>query len=89
MYETLREMSFCTKGYAPIHIQRPFLDNKRYMRNSCNENPNGEYMLWWLFYTWIKKLLIKKPKSQFLVVFQSFFGQDLAEFGSFGQILLH
>jgi hypothetical protein len=21
-------MSFCTKGYAEIHIQRPFLDNK-------------------------------------------------------------
>jgi hypothetical protein len=27
-YETLRKMSFCTKGYAEIHIQRPFLDNK-------------------------------------------------------------
>jgi hypothetical protein len=27
-YETLRKASFCTKGYAEIHIQRPFLDNK-------------------------------------------------------------
>jgi hypothetical protein len=27
-YETLRKTSFCTKGYAKIHIQRPFLDNK-------------------------------------------------------------
>jgi hypothetical protein len=27
-YETLRKTSFCTKGYAEIHIQRPFLDNK-------------------------------------------------------------
>jgi hypothetical protein len=37
------------------------------------------------FYFW------KKPKSQFLVAFQSSssFGQILADFGSFGQILLH
>jgi hypothetical protein len=27
-YETLRKKSFCTKGYAEIHIQRLFLDNK-------------------------------------------------------------
>jgi hypothetical protein len=27
-YETLRKMSFYTKEYAEIHIQRPFLDNK-------------------------------------------------------------
>jgi hypothetical protein len=27
-YETLRKTSFCTKGYAEIHIQRLFLDNK-------------------------------------------------------------
>ena len=27
-YETLRKMSYCTKGYAEIHIQRQFLDNK-------------------------------------------------------------
>jgi hypothetical protein len=29
MYETLRKMSFCTKGYAKIHIQRSLLDNKK------------------------------------------------------------
>jgi hypothetical protein len=27
-YETLRKTSFCTKGCAEIHIQRPFLDIK-------------------------------------------------------------
>jgi hypothetical protein len=27
-YGTLKKMSFCTKGYAEIHIQRPFFDNK-------------------------------------------------------------
>jgi hypothetical protein len=27
-YKTLRKTSFCTKGYAEIHIQRPFLENK-------------------------------------------------------------
>ena len=26
MYGTLRKTSFCTKGYAEIHIQRPFFD---------------------------------------------------------------
>jgi hypothetical protein len=25
-YGTLKKMSFCTKGYAEIHIQRPFFD---------------------------------------------------------------
>jgi hypothetical protein len=24
----LKKMSLCTKGYAEIHIQRPFFDNK-------------------------------------------------------------
>jgi hypothetical protein len=27
-YKTLKKTSFCTKGYAKIHIQRPFFDNK-------------------------------------------------------------
>jgi hypothetical protein len=27
-YGTLKKTSFCTKGYAEIHIQRPFFDNK-------------------------------------------------------------
>jgi hypothetical protein len=25
IYEILRKMTFCTKGYAEIHIQRPLL----------------------------------------------------------------
>jgi hypothetical protein len=29
MYKTLRKMSFCTKGFAEIHKQRPFLDNRK------------------------------------------------------------
>jgi hypothetical protein len=28
-YGTLRKMSFCIKGYAEIHIERSFLDNKK------------------------------------------------------------
>jgi hypothetical protein len=28
IYEILKRMSFYTKGYAEIHIQRPFFDNK-------------------------------------------------------------
>jgi hypothetical protein len=27
-YGTLRKTSFCTKGYAEIHIQRQFFDNE-------------------------------------------------------------
>jgi hypothetical protein len=26
MYGTMKKTSFCTKGYAEIHIQRPFFD---------------------------------------------------------------
>jgi hypothetical protein len=41
------------------------------MKNSWIENPNGENMLWCPFYIW-KFFFRKKPKSQFLVEFQSF-----------------
>jgi hypothetical protein len=43
---TLRKKSFSARGYAEIHIQRPFFDNKkRHIKNSWIENPNGENML--------------------------------------------
>jgi hypothetical protein len=29
MYETLKKMSFYTKGFAEIHIQKPFFDMKK------------------------------------------------------------
>jgi hypothetical protein len=29
---TLKKTSFCTKGYAEIHIQRPVFDNKNSIR---------------------------------------------------------
>jgi hypothetical protein len=45
-YETLEKMSFCTKGYAEIHIQRPLFDNKNsILKISWIENPNGGNML--------------------------------------------
>jgi hypothetical protein len=39
---------FSTRGYAEIHIQRPFFDNKNSMKKSWKkswiENPNGGNM---------------------------------------------
>jgi hypothetical protein len=32
IYGTLERTSFCTKGYAEIHIQRLFFDNKNSVR---------------------------------------------------------
>jgi hypothetical protein len=29
IYEILKKTSFCTKVYAKIYIQRPFLNNKK------------------------------------------------------------
>jgi hypothetical protein len=49
-YGILRKKSFSTRGYAKIHIQRPFLDNKKDIKNHFFENPNGEYMLLCLGY---------------------------------------
>jgi hypothetical protein len=42
---TLRKKSFSARGYAEIHIQRPFFYNKKTYKNYCNENPNSENML--------------------------------------------
>jgi hypothetical protein len=36
---------FSTKGYAEIHIQRPFFDNKIACEKFLDENPNGGNML--------------------------------------------
>jgi hypothetical protein len=42
---TLRKKSFSARGYAEIHIQRPFFFyNKKDIKNSWIENPNGENM---------------------------------------------
>jgi hypothetical protein len=42
---TLRKKSFSIKGYAEVHIQRPFFDNKKDIKQISFKNPNGEYML--------------------------------------------
>jgi hypothetical protein len=84
----MRKMSFCTKGYAEIYIQRLFFDiEKRIWKIFCIENPNGVHMLWCPFYTW-KFLFMKKTKisvfggiSKFLELIV--FGQILVVLGSF------
>jgi hypothetical protein len=40
----LRKKSFSTRGYAEIHIQRPFFDNKKDIKISWIEDPNGGNM---------------------------------------------
>jgi hypothetical protein len=83
---TLRKKSFSARGYAEIHIQRPFFDNKNSIWKilglkirtvkTCSSASSTRTN----FY--LKKIL----KSRFLVEFQSFiFGQILANLGSFGQ----
>jgi hypothetical protein len=74
-------------GYAEIHIQRPFLDNKNSiwkilgLKIQTVETCSNASSTCRDFYFWEKK------KSQFLVEFQSFgSGQILANLGSFGQI---
>jgi hypothetical protein len=42
---TLRKKSFSTRGYAEIHIQRPFFEKKKTYKNYCIENPNGKHIL--------------------------------------------
>jgi hypothetical protein len=87
---TLRKKSFSARGYAEIHIQRPYFDDtkdiwkilglKIQTVETCSSVPSirGNF--------YFGKIL----KSRFLAEFQSFiFGQILANFGSFGQILLH
>jgi hypothetical protein len=41
----LRKKSFSARGCAEIHIQRPFFDNKKDIKNHCIENPKGQHML--------------------------------------------
>jgi hypothetical protein len=80
---------FSTKGYAEIHIQRPFFDNKNSIWKTfglkiqtvetCSSASSTHRNL----YFW------KTLKSRFLAEFQSFiFGQILADFGRFWQILV-
>jgi hypothetical protein len=71
-HETLRKTSFCTKGYAEIHIQRTLLDKKIgigeilgmkiQMVDTCFDASSTHGI----------QKLNKKPKVQFWVVFQSF-----------------
>jgi hypothetical protein len=75
---------FSTKGYAEIHIQRPFFDNKNSIWKTFGlkiqtvETCSSASSTHWKFYFW------KTLKSRFLVEFQSFiFGQILADFGQF------
>ena len=83
---TLRKKSFSARGYAEIHIQRPFFDNKNSIWNILGlkiqtvETCSSGTSIHWFFYFW------KTLKSRFLVEFQSFaFRQIWADFGSFGQ----
>ena len=98
--ETLRKSSISARGYAEIHIQRPFFDNKNSIWNILGlkiqtvETCSSASSIHRNFYFW------KKKKSRFLVEFQSFifwqfwadfgsFEQFWAVLGSFGQKLLH
>jgi hypothetical protein len=82
----LRKSSISTRGYAEIHIQRPFFNNKNSiwkilgLKIQTVETCSSASSIHRNFYFW------KKLKSRFLVEFQSFvFGQILAVLGSFGQ----
>jgi hypothetical protein len=75
---------FSTKGYAEIHIQRPFFDNKNSkwtilgLKIRTVETCSSACSTRRKFYFW------KTLKSRFLVEFQSFiFGQIWAEFAAF------
>jgi hypothetical protein len=85
-YGGLPKKLFSAKGYAEIHIQRPYFDNKnsiwkiRGLKIQIVETCSSASSTRRNFYFW------KTLKSRFLVVFQSFiYGQILANFGSFGQ----
>jgi hypothetical protein len=82
----LPKKSYSAKGYAEIHKQRPFIDNKNSiwkvlgLKIRTVETCSTAFSIHRNFYFW------KLSKSQFLVEFQSFvFGQILADFGNFGQ----
>jgi hypothetical protein len=84
-YETFKKTSFCTKGYAEIHKQRPFFDIKNgilkilvlkiQMMCTCFGAPSTHGSF----------IFEEKPKSQFLIEFWQFW----AVIGNFRQILLH
>jgi hypothetical protein len=85
-YGTLKKMSFCTKGYAEIYIQRPFFDDKNSiwyilgLKIQIVETCSNASSTHTNFY------LKKKLKSRFLVEFQSLiFGQILAILGVLGK----
>jgi hypothetical protein len=82
---TLKKSSISTRGYAEIHIQRPFFDNKNSiwkilgLKTQTVETCSSASSIHRNFYFW------KTLKSRFLVVFQSFvFRQISAYFDSFG-----
>jgi hypothetical protein len=81
-YGTLKEMSFCTKGYAKIHIQRPFFDIEKGIGKilrlkfhkvcSCFGAP---------FYTWKILFFSKKTKISIFGGISKFL--ELIVFGQF------
>jgi hypothetical protein len=82
----LKKSSISTRGYAEIHIQRPFFDNKNSiwkilgLKIQTMETCSSASSIHRNFYFW--KIL----KSRFLVEFQSFvFRHFWADFGGFGQ----
>jgi hypothetical protein len=87
-------LQVCTKGYAKIHIQRPFFDIvkdiwkifrlKIQMVCSCFGVPSTRKRFFFVKHT---KISIFGGISKFLELIV--FGQILAVLGRFGQILLH
>jgi hypothetical protein len=51
---TLKKRSFCTNGYAEIHIQRPFFDIEKGIWKFLVLKIQTVYMLWCPLYTWKK-----------------------------------
>jgi hypothetical protein len=79
---------FSAKGYAEIHIQRPFFDNKNSIRKILGLKLRTVETCSSASSTRRNFYFSKTLKSRFLVEFQSFIsGQILAVLGSFGQIL--
>jgi hypothetical protein len=90
----MRKMSFCTKGYAEIHIQRPIFNIEKGIWKilvlkiqtvcTCFDVPSTHGSFFFLKKT---KISILGGISKFLELFV--FGQILAILGKIGQILLH
>jgi hypothetical protein len=80
----LRKSAFCTKGYAEIHIQRPFLDNKIGIGEILGMKIPMMCTCCGAPFTHGRFFLIKIQKYQFLVEFSKFL-----ELIIFGQILMH